>query len=124
MKPTYDHAISFVWVKDWDRALRFYTDVLGFTKVYESDGWAEFRIPGVKDSYIALNRWVRGEPQPRNEFVTLRVSDLDAFKDYLESKEVHVRTDVDAFMDENQGLRMFKFCDPECNVLTAAQIVA
>jgi hypothetical protein len=34
------------------------------------------------------------------------------------------RTDVDGFMDENQGLRMFKFCDPECNILTAAQIVA
>jgi len=122
MKPKYDHAISFLWVKDWDRALRFYGDTLGFGKVYESDGWAEFKIPGVKDSFIAINRWAVDNALPKNNFITLRVLDLMEFKKYLESKSVHIKGDVEEYVDEGQGLRMFKFFDPDRNVLTAAQI--
>jgi len=122
MKPQYDHAISFIWVKDWDKTLHFYTEVLGMTKVYDSEGWAELSVPGVKDSYIALNRWVRNEGQPKNEFITLRMKNLDEFRKYLKSKNVYLAGDMMEFLDEGQGLRMFKFEDPEGNVLTAAQI--
>ena len=88
----------------------------------ESEGWAEFIVPGLKDSYVALNRWALDTPQPKNEFLTLRVLDLGEFKSYLESKNVRTRGEVDEFLDENQGLRMFKFYDSEGNTLTAAQI--
>ena len=122
MKPTYDHAVTFLWVTDWDRALRFYTEVLGFRKDYESDGWAELAVPGLKDSFLALNRIAPGKELPRNEFVTLRVPDLDAFKRYLEGRGATLRGDVVEFREEGQGMRMFKFFDPDGNVLTAAQI--
>ena len=122
MKPTYDHALTFLWVADWDRALRFYTDVLGFRKDYESEGWAELAVPGVKDSFVALNRIGKGKEFPRNEFFTLRVPELDAFRSYLVSRGVPMRGDVMEFRDEGQGMRMFKFLDPDGNVLTASQI--
>ncbi len=123
MKPQYDHAISYVWVTDWNRAYRFYTDVLGFTKVFESDGWAEFRVPGLEDSFVALNRWARQEPHPKNQFLTLRVRDLMEFKGYLESRDVRIQGEVEEHLDEGQGLKMVKFHDSEGNVLTAAQIL-
>ena len=122
MKPQYDHAISFMWVKNWDRAVHFYGDILGLTKAYESEGWAEFSVPGTRDSYIALNRWAKDEPHPTNHFITLRLKNLDEFRTYLKEKNVFLRGDVQEFLDENQGLRMFKFEDPEGNVLTAASI--
>ncbi len=122
MRPRYDHAVSFVWIRRWEEALDFYTNVLGFTRVYESEGWAELSIPGVEDGYLALNLWVLEETPPKNEFFTLRVGDLDRFKSYLESRNVHILGDVEEFVDEGQGLRMFRFADPERNVLTAAQI--
>ena len=71
MKPQYDHAISFMWVKDWDRAVHFYGDILGLTKAYESEGWAEFSVPGTRDSYIAINRWAKDEPHPINAPYTM-----------------------------------------------------
>ncbi|MCK9461149.1 MAG: VOC family protein [Proteobacteria bacterium] len=122
MKPTYDHALTFLWVTDWDRALRFYTEVLGFRKDYESEGWAELAVPGVKDSFVALNRIAAGSELPRNEFVTLRVPDLDAFRAYLAGSGVFLKGDVVDFRDEGQGMRMFKFLDPDGNVITASQI--
>jgi hypothetical protein len=78
---------------------------------------------GLKDSYIALNRWALTTPPPKNEFLTLRVTNLDEFKSYLESKNVRIRGDMEEFLDEDQGLRMFKFNDTEGNMLTAAQII-
>ena len=123
MELRYEHALTFVWVTDWQRSLDFYTGVLGFRKDYESEGWAELAVPGVQDSYVALNRFAAGSEVPRNEFLTLRVPDLDAFYAYLEEKGVPMRGRGDEFLDEGQGLRMFKFYDPDKNVITAAQIL-
>jgi catechol 2,3-dioxygenase-like lactoylglutathione lyase family enzyme len=122
MKQLYDHVLSFVWVSDWKRALSFYTNVLGFNKAYESEGWAELSVPGLNDSYIALNRWARDEQFPKNKFVTLRVRDLNEFRKHLEEKRVRFTGADNEFLDEGQGLKMFKFYDSEGNVLTAAQI--
>lgn len=121
MEMTYTHAISFVWVKEWDRAVTFYKDVLGLKKVYESEGWAELSIPGIKDSYIALNKWGQeGEP-PTDAFITLGVADLATFKKHLEAKSVKLKGDIVTFEGENQGMRMLKFFDTEGNVITAAE---
>ena len=50
------------------------------------------------------------------------MKNLDEFRKYLKSKNVYLAGDMMEFLDEGQGLRMFKFEDPEGNVLTAAQI--
>ena len=121
MKPTYSHAISFVWVKKWDEALSFYRDVLGLNRVYESDGWVELSLPGLDRTYVALNRWSSPEQAPHNEFFTLGVEDLDAFKRHLESMGVALEGDVVTLRDDRQSLRMLKFFDPDGNVLTAAE---
>lgn len=121
MEMKYTHAISFLWVKDWQRAIDFYKDVLGLKKVYESDGWAEFSIPGIKDTYIALNKWGQEGNPPTDTFITLGVNDLSQFKGQLESKSVKLKGDIVTFEGENQGMRMLKFFDSEGNVLTAAE---
>lgn len=123
MKPRYDHFVSFVWVQDWEQALSFYSDVLGFTKAYESEGWAELAIPGIKGVYLGLNKWGKpGEAPPTNSFITFRVEDLDAFHNHLEANRVRFKGDIWSFDDEGQGMRMFKFYDPDGNVLTVSQI--
>lgn len=116
----YKNIISFVWTKDVDRALHFYCDILGFTKAFESEGWIELSIPGLKTGYMALNRWVKNEPPPKNSFVTFGVDDLPSFKEHLVAHNVEFRGDVTHFFDE--GMMMLKFYDPDGNVLTAAEV--
>ncbi len=122
MKPQYDHAVTFLWVTMWEEANRFYTDVLGFSRDYESEGWAEYSVPGLEDTYFALNHWVKEQPHPVNSFITLRVSDIRAFRAHLEEQSVELMGPIQEFMEEGQGLSMFKFKDLDGNILTAAQI--
>ena len=121
MKMEYSHIISFVWVRDWERAVDFYKNVLGLNKTYESEGWAEFAVPGTRGAYIALNKWAREGEAPTDTFITLGVSDLDQFRRYLLDKDVVLAGDIVTFQGERQGIRMFKFRDPDGNVLTAAE---
>jgi catechol 2,3-dioxygenase-like lactoylglutathione lyase family enzyme len=122
VKPTYKGMLSFVWVTDMDRALRFYLDVLGFSRVYENAGWTELSAPGIKTAYLALNRWSRPAKPPVNEFVTLRVDDLEALEAHLVGHGVRMKGGIQEYVDEGQGMRMFKFHDPDGNVLTASAI--
>lgn len=121
MESSYTHTMTFLWVENWDRANEFYKKVLGLKKVYESDGWAEFAIPGIKNSYLALNKWGQEGKAPKDTFVTLGVSNLDAFQEKLKEQGVQFKGDVVTLDGEKQGIRMLKFFDTEGNVLTAAE---
>jgi catechol 2,3-dioxygenase-like lactoylglutathione lyase family enzyme len=120
MDQTYNNIISFVWSKNIKRALRFYEEILGCKKAYESQGWIELSIPGLKTGYIAVNRWAKKEDPPVNQFITLGVNNLDDFKSYLLSKDVEMYKDTFEFYEE--GIKMFKFYDPDGNILTAAEV--
>ena len=122
MKPSYKNLISFFWARDWDKSLKFYADVLGCTKIYESEGWAELSVPGVKTSYLALNHWTAEGEMPLNTFITFGVDNLDEFRAHLIANDVHMRGEIKSFMEEGQGMRMFKFADPCGNILTASSV--
>ena len=121
MKTNYKNMISFVWVKDMNRALTFYTQTLGLNVIIESEGWIEMAIPGTSNAYLAINQWKDTAPLPINQFVTLGVENLDAYRAGLVADDVHMKGDVVEFADE--GLRMFKFADPDGNILTVSQVV-
>ncbi len=120
MTPSYRNIISFVWSSDFQKSIVFYRDVLGLNKVFEADGWAELSLPGTPKAFLAINSWTRGGKPPCNEFVTLGVDDLDAFKQHLVANEVRLKGDIWAFHEH--GLRMLKFYDPDDNVLTLAEV--
>ena len=119
MKENYKNFISFVWVSDLQRAKVFYTQTLGLTVIFESQGWVELSIPGIPNTCLALNQWKETPKVPPNEFITLGVEDLKEFHTKLTKDDVHFKGDLVDFPEE--GLRMFKFFDPDGNVLTAAQ---
>ena len=119
MTPNYKNIISFVWAERYDKALAFYTNVLGFKKVFESDGWAELAVPGTKNAYLAVNRWNRDGRPPSNDFVTLGVEGMNDYKELLLAKDVRIKDDIEL---AEQGLRMLKFLDPEGNTITLAEV--
>ncbi len=122
MSQRYKSILSFVWTTDIEKSKAFYSDILGLNVVFESDGWVEFSIPGTQNAFFALNKWAQAGKHPVNEYITLNVEGIDAFKKTLESKEVRIKGAMREFPE--QGLRMFKFLDPSGNVLTAAEVEA
>ncbi len=116
----YKNILTFVWTGNMEKAMAFYRDVLGFSVVFESDGWVEFSIPGTQNAFLALNRWAGEGRHPVNEFLTLSVDNLDEFREKLETKRVALQGPVREFPEH--GMRMFKFLDPAGNVLTAAEV--
>ena len=120
MKPVYKNVISFLWVKDIKTAMTFYADILGCKIVFESDGWAELSVPGAANTFFALNKWAGEGDHPLNDFLTLGIEDLDGFRKFLESNRVHLVGEIREFTE--QGMRMFKFQDPDGNTLTVSEV--
>ncbi len=120
MKQTYKNILSFVWTSNMEKTRAFYTDILGFSIVFDSDGWVECAIPGTQNAFLALNRWAGEGRHPVNEYLTLSVDNLDEFRKNLETKLVPLQGPVREFPEH--GMRMFKFLDPAGNVLTAAEV--
>ena len=120
MKLDYKNIISFLWVENIKTALKFYGDILGCKIVFESDGWAELSVPGASNTFIALNKWAGEGDHPLNDFLTLGIDGLDEFRVFLDSHRVHLVGEIRDFAD--QGMRMFKFQDPDGNTLTVSEV--
>ena len=120
MKPVYKNVISFLWIKNMKAALTFYADILGCKIAFESDGWAELSVPGAPNTFFALNKWAGNEDHPNNDFLTLGIENIDEFRNFLETHNVHLVGDIREFAD--QGMRMFKFKDPDGNTLTVSEV--
>jgi catechol 2,3-dioxygenase-like lactoylglutathione lyase family enzyme len=120
MKPVYKNVISFLWVKNTKVSLEFYADILGCKIVYESDGWAELSVPGAPNTFFALNQWANEGEHPCNNFMTLGIDDIVGFKKFLESHHVNITGEIREFPE--QGMRMFKFQDPDGNILTVSEV--
>ena len=118
MKPTYKNIIAFLWTRDLPKARKFYIEVLGLKKSFEADGWCELGVPGANNAYLALNRWVKDEPIPENNYITLGISDLTTFHQGLLDAGVKLKGDIIEF---DQGMRMLKFFDPDGNIITVAE---
>ncbi len=120
MANNYRNLISFLWVKDMNRAKIFYRQTLGLNIVLESEGWVELSIPGTGNAFLALNQWKGEGTPPVNKFITLGVETLETFHGRLMADDVHMKGGIQEFPD--QGMRMFKFFDPDGNILTAAAV--
>jgi catechol 2,3-dioxygenase-like lactoylglutathione lyase family enzyme len=101
-----DHI--YYWTRDMDRAVAFYTDVVGFPLI-RRDGseWAELDAGAVR---FALH--VTEEGAPASGTVVLRVDDLDESRWALEGRGAV----FDAYVGEVAGYARFAtFRDPDGN---------
>ena len=101
-----DHI--YYWTRDLDRALAFYTDVVGLPLVRrDGNEWAELDGGPVR---IALHG--TEEEHPASGTVVLRVDDLDAMRWTLEGRGAV----FDSYVGEVEGLARFAtFRDPDGN---------
>jgi catechol 2,3-dioxygenase-like lactoylglutathione lyase family enzyme len=101
-----DHI--YYWTRDMDRALAFYTDVVGLPLVRrDGDEWAELDGGPVR---LALHG--ADADRPTSGTVVLRVDDLDRTRWTLEQRGVA----FDEYVGEVEGYARFAtFHDPDGN---------
>ena len=102
--------LVFYWVRDLDRAMAFYRDVLGLEAGRASAGqWAEFHAGATT---FALHAAAPGQPvQPGGATAVFRVDDLDAAKGALLARGVEF-----GFEGDVAGYARFAtFRDPDGN---------
>ncbi len=108
-----------VWVTDWDRALRFYTETLGIPTTFREDdlGWAQLATgegqlalervqPGDKESEALVGRYVG---------VSLQVEDIHATHKTLVDRGVEFTMPP---TKQAWGGILAHLKDPDGNVLT------
>lgn len=100
-----------LYVKDFDRALKFYTKTLGLTLRHGEEGWA-----ALGDGETELNLHAgRTKKAREGEFhVGFRVDDLDATVAALKKRGVK----VGPVGSPCEGLRYAAFTDPDGNPLS------
>ena len=105
-------AITFVYVRDLPRAIRFYEDVMGLALAIDQ-GWCKiYRLCdgahiGLVDETKGMHRWAKEKPVQ----ICLRVRDVDGWFAWIKGllPDVH----LEMFENENLGIRAFVFDDPE-----------
>jgi catechol 2,3-dioxygenase-like lactoylglutathione lyase family enzyme len=109
-----------VWVTDFDRAVRFYTDTLGMKLAYRSDelGWAQLATAGAE---LALER-DRGESDAGEEYLVGRFVGVSLAVDDVEKRYETLRARGVQFLRPPEkmpwGGVLAHLRDPDGNVLT------
>jgi predicted enzyme related to lactoylglutathione lyase len=85
MAPKLSYVIEFV--DDMDRAVKFYSDVIGLTLKFPSPGWSEF---STGDTTLALRPASEKNPAGNIE-VGFNVLDVNKFHEEMKSKGVSSR---------------------------------
>ncbi len=108
-----------VFVSDWDRAIRFYTETLGIAANFRSDemGWAQLETG---EGQLALERAAPDDPESRDLVgrfvgVSLEVADIEATHAALVERGVEFLSPPEA---QPWGGVLAHFRDPDGNVLT------
>jgi predicted enzyme related to lactoylglutathione lyase len=72
--------VVYYYVKDWERAKKFYRETLEWPVAYSDDqvGWEEYGVEG--QTHVAINRWEEGEPPVGAGGGTCTFSVEDVFK--------------------------------------------
>jgi catechol 2,3-dioxygenase-like lactoylglutathione lyase family enzyme len=109
--------IVYYFVRDMQRAVKFYEDILGLKLKFIERDWAQFEPVG--GLTLALHAGSHGR-QPGAQggaTATFEVGDILDAKDYLESKGIALN-----HPPENLGgLEFAEFSDPDGNVLGLVQ---
>jgi predicted enzyme related to lactoylglutathione lyase len=105
-------------VGDWERAKKFYQDVLDWPLAYEDEqiGWREWGLPN--ETHLAINRWdSQWGPQPTNgALAVLSVDDAHATTAALRAKGIK----CDDVMSIPGVVDIGLFHDPEGNKIQFA----
>lgn len=112
-------------VDDQDRALRFYTDVLGLDKradVPFGDGnrWIEVAPPGAETPIAICPPGPNGTAGGKDTGITLQTDDIDAYHAQLKDRGVDVDAEVSRYGDPVPPI--FWFRDPEGNTLMVVEV--
>lgn len=111
-------GVHTVWcqVSDMDRALRFYSEVLGLQPGYTSPYWSEFDLGNGK---LGLHHHVEGTlGDSRGWVVGLVVEDLEAFRHKLAPEGVYIAAET----HEIPSGVVLDFADPDGNPMQAVQL--
>lgn len=100
-----------LYVSDFDRAVKFYTETLGVPLKGGHDGWAELGTEGIEiDLHSGRGKQAAGEDDP---LIYFRVDDLDATYAALRSRGVK----LGEIQSPCGGVRCACFRDPDGNAL-------
>jgi len=105
-------AITFLYVRDLPRAMRFYGELLGLPLAIDQ-GWckiyeiAEAAHVGLVDEAHGMRRWSEDKPVQ----LCLRVHDVEEWHRWIAAHTVEGLSDV--WENDALGIRAFVFDDPE-----------
>ena len=120
-----DHGVRFgriaamLPVKDIDRAMDFYSGVLGFTKVFENGNPVGFVI--LKRDAAELHLTLQPNHEiPNFNVAHLMVDDADALYTLCQAHGARI---IKRLQDKDYGLRAFVFEDPDGNRIDVGQAI-
>ena len=103
---------TIVFVKDMQRSIVFYRDVLGFNLKFDSPGWTEFLI-GERELALHLEESSENDEPKKNTAGTcqfgIHVPNLDEFHEKMTSLDVRCINPP----EELFGARIAKYTDPD-----------
>ena len=111
-------SVASLYVTDWERAKKFYNEVLEWPIAWADDGIGWIEYGGEKDTHIAINRWDGPEPLPGNgsTIIVLAVEDPHQVTAALRAKGVRCEDVI-----EIPGVvRYGTFYDPDGNKIQFA----
>jgi predicted enzyme related to lactoylglutathione lyase len=95
-----------LYVRDFNRAVKFYGETLAIGLKYQSPGWAALATSGIE---INLHEGLKGKPADKLLNLSFRVDDFDAACAELKKRGVT----VGAVFQPCEGLRCAPFSDPD-----------
>ncbi len=115
-------GVSLVWVtvKDLDKALEFYTKILGFAvnEVSKEYGWAEVKSSEGALIGIAQHNDVDKFPPGSNAVITVSVADINAAISHLKKNSVMLIGDI---LEIPGMLKMQMYADQDGNRMQLVQ---
>ena len=117
MQVRFGRMAPTISVSDISRSVNFYTEVLGFEKVFENGDPVGFAILE-KDSAELHLSLLKSHKATIQNVAHLMVHDASALYQHLEAHQVNI---VKAIRDANFGLRCFVFADPDGNRIDVGQ---
>lgn len=106
-----------VGVTDFDAAIKWYQEVLGFELIFRLDdqGWAELKTP-TPNLHLGLSAKEKVEVGG-GAIVTFGVHDIDHARNQLEAH----KTKMEDMVEVPGMVKLFSFFDPDGNALMMAQ---
>jgi len=117
MQVRYGRIAPTISVTDITRSVTFYTEVLGFQKVFQNGDPVGFVILEKDAAELHLSL-LRDHKATAQNVAHLMVEDAGGLYQHLEAKKVKI---VKAIRDADFGLRCFVFADPDGNRIDVGQ---